>query len=1064
MKLFALLIGINDYSPASVTAIRPLQACLHDVAQMHTFLTTYYKELLHDEAQIMTLTNAQATRENVIAGFKNHLTQAKAGDVALVYYSGHGSEGITALDFQKFTSDLKEQTWVLYDSREAGKYDLADKEIALLLEEIAQNQPHLVVISDSCHAGSVTREIEDFMPLQPRFTSGSNEPRPLESYLEGAYLKRASLAVPASNHLLLAACERTERAWEAQGEGQFTKALLKVLNKNAGRIQYADLFVQVRAAIKSQLKNQTPQLETLGNSSARQGFLGQSVTDRILGRYQVVFDKVSFQWKIELGADRGLEPTLGEEMQVKIFENSTDENSLGTAKVKDLGLTNSALEAEPKTLDKENVYWGEPTNALALSPFYVYAEAETKTLMESVSTLESGIVWVETAAAASVEVKMKEGEWGIYQPSTETLIQYAMGSNAAVLIWNALQPLARWHRLMALKNPKTKLTEESFDLTFEIQQNNQTYSLNASTITLDFEDEDIPFEIKLANNTKQKWYAALLYLSPNYGVQVFSLDFQTIGVGQQLSLLEHTFTLNNGNDEEIDTFKVLLSSEPIDTFLFEQEGLVMGKLIDASRSLGRGIGGNKKSDWFTKTTTVRVVRKGKEIAGQEPIAMGKGIEIQPHPSFRGNANWVPLHSSTRTVSELAIRDEYFRTNPYYQIVSLEEGAKGIADKTILEISDIQNQETLIDNPLVVTVQTTEEEEISLPMFFDGEDFLPLGKTTLDENGNLRFEITHIPDEIEAAKTRSLGSALKMVVVKFAKKIGFKGETQLLRWVDYSDADKAKRVSEDLKEKIAKADKILLLIHGIIGDTEEMAETFRMATTKGYDLVLTYDYENLNTPIEENARILKKKLQAVGFGKEDGKKLVLVVHSMGGLVARYMIERLAGDDFVDKLIMAGTPNGGSKFGDVPGYINWAAIVLGFGTRFFPPQVGAVTGFLSGLLKGTNDVLLKALSQMSAEDSFIQDLNEGHPPTIPYVVFGGNLEAYLVTNDSDTFMEKVLAQVGEWVYKDEDNDIAVSLENIFKVRNSPTYELACHHLNYFVEPIAVAALEKAIGEGI
>ncbi|MFN3379805.1 MAG: hypothetical protein ACK41O_10140, partial [Runella zeae] len=84
MKLFALLIGINDYSPTSVASIRTLQACLHDVAQMHTFLTTYYKELLRDETQIMTLTNAQATRENVIAGFKMHLTQAKAGDVALV--------------------------------------------------------------------------------------------------------------------------------------------------------------------------------------------------------------------------------------------------------------------------------------------------------------------------------------------------------------------------------------------------------------------------------------------------------------------------------------------------------------------------------------------------------------------------------------------------------------------------------------------------------------------------------------------------------------------------------------------------------------------------------------------------------------------------------------------------------------------------------------------------------------------------------------------------------------------------------------------------------------------
>jgi len=48
----------------------------------------------------------------------------------------------------------------------------------------------------------------------------------------------------------------------------------------------------------------------------------------------------------------------------------------------------------------------------------------------------------------------------------------------------------------------------------------------------------------------------------------------------------------------------------------------------------------------------------------------------------------------------------------------------------------------------------------------------------------------------------------------------------------------------------------------------------------YDLVLTFDYENLHTTIEENARSLKLRLESVGLGANHGKKLHIVAHSMG----------------------------------------------------------------------------------------------------------------------------------------------------------------------------------------
>ncbi|MFN8346714.1 MAG: caspase family protein [Spirosomataceae bacterium] len=1062
MKLYALLIGINEYSPASVSSIRSLQACLNDVARIRTFLTTHYSDCIADESQLLTLTNARATRENVINGFNTHLTQAKEGDVALVFYSGHGSYGVTAPEFQKFTTDREEQTWVLHDSREEGKYDLSDKEIALLLETVGRKKPHLVVIADSCHSGSVTRDVEDFKQMLPRFTSGTAEPRPLETYLNGAYTQRPDLGIPASTHLLMAACERKERAWEADGQGQFTKALLKVLEKNGGRIQYADLFVQVRAAIKSDTDNQTPQLETIGDISARQGFLGKKTEAGVLRRYRTFFDKNKGQWKIELGADQGLAPNLGSALEVKLFEETTGGERVGEANIGALGLSNSEIQLQ-QPLDKNKTYWGEPTQ-WPLMPFFVYGNRTAMTVMKSVldQAAETGIQWMNQPEACLVEIAVKDDTILVYDTRTRVMVQGVRGtdSDAALQALEILQKLARWHRLLALTNPTSKIEAEALEMVIKVQKDNRNYDCTDPVLTLDFDGEAIPFEAVLTNKTAQKLYAALLYQSPDYGIQVLYENSQPLAPQGVVTLVENIFVLDDENNEETDTFKLLVSTEPIDTFLFQQEALEIGAIASNAKGLGRGIGTGTKSDWLTKTTTVRIVRKGTQVAGQEPIRLGKGIEIQPHPSFRGNVNWIPLVPKTRSVTELAIQNDYFRSNPYLRIVPLEEGAKDTDDKSILEIGDMLHQETLRENPLVVTVPYSDEEELTLPLFFDGEDFLPLGKATLDEHGRLRFEITQIPEEKGPAKTRSLSSALRMVAVKFANKLGFAGETHQLRWVDYSNADKAERTSDGLEEKIAEAKKVLLLVHGIIGDTEDMAKTFRLAMAKGYDLVLTYDYENLNTPIEENARILKEKLLTAGFGKDDSKELVLVVHSMGGLVTRYMIERLGGEALVDKLIMAGTPNGGSKFGNVPDYLNWAAMALGVGAKLFPPQAGAVAGFASGLLKGFTKVLLPALGQMNVGSPFIVDLAAGNPPPIPYVVFGGDLEAYLTANNGIALMEKAVAQIGEWVYKDVKNDIAVSVDNIFKVRNTPTHELPCHHLNYFVVPESVKALEGAL----
>ncbi|NEQ39925.1 MAG: caspase family protein [Okeania sp. SIO3I5] len=79
----AFLVGINEYRDT------PLSGCVTDVEMQQELLVHRFGFL---PADILTLTNKQATRENIETAFINHLTnQAKPDDLVLFHFSGYGS-------------------------------------------------------------------------------------------------------------------------------------------------------------------------------------------------------------------------------------------------------------------------------------------------------------------------------------------------------------------------------------------------------------------------------------------------------------------------------------------------------------------------------------------------------------------------------------------------------------------------------------------------------------------------------------------------------------------------------------------------------------------------------------------------------------------------------------------------------------------------------------------------------------------------------------------------------------------------------------------------------------
>ena len=155
--------------------------------------------------------------------------KAKKGDVALFYYSGHGSQEQAPEEFWKLEPDHLDETLVLFDSRSPGSWDLADKEIAKLIGDVAAKGPHVAVILDCCHSGSGTREIETVVRRAPT----DLRRRPIESFLvsvaeaEAASASRSvkakgssRYAPPEGRHVLFAACRDDEEAKEYVGDGK----------------------------------------------------------------------------------------------------------------------------------------------------------------------------------------------------------------------------------------------------------------------------------------------------------------------------------------------------------------------------------------------------------------------------------------------------------------------------------------------------------------------------------------------------------------------------------------------------------------------------------------------------------------------------------------------------------------------------------------------------------------------------------------------------------------------------------------------------------------------------
>lgn len=103
---------------------------------------------------------------------------------------------------------------------------------------------------------------------------------------------------------------------------------------------------------------------------------------------------------------------------------------------------------------------------------------------------------------------------------------------------------------------------------------------------------------------------------------------------------------------------------------------------------------------------------------------------------------------------------------------------------------------------------------------------------------------------------------------------------------------------------------ILLIHGLVDNRSVFTMLRRQLRRRGFGRVWTTNYEIWTTDVRIAADRLAATIEAI-CDQTGYERIHVVGHSMGGLVARYYVQRLGGDDRVHTLVTLGTPHQGTR---------------------------------------------------------------------------------------------------------------------------------------------------------
>lgn len=1100
--LYAFLVGINQYDGE----VRNLQGCEYDTLKMRRFLRHYASANQLDFVE-KTLLDFAATREKVIEGF-GHFGPAKEGDICVFYYSGHGSEVGAPPELQHLQADGRLQTLVCHDSRTTAQ-DLTDKEISHLIWEATttgdeEKDVHFLAIFDSCHSGSVSRNTA----LNPRLTPGSLNILPVSSlYGHQQFTGTGNQLSPRiGRHVALSAARSYELAYEKRYKGiprgVFTTTLLETLEQESlSGLTYGQLAMLINARMHPEVQNiQNPMQEAIGTWADKNQIPLFGRGRNRSYRHYMWFDRHQQSWMVNAGMMEGV--VAGQKLTVmqgdiphEVEVRAADEVGQSRLLPGDWA-QNDAIYPVDLPIEKEvlAVSWDVDLSSTARDHL-------KKSLGDSVLLVEP--------EDADYLIKQEHGQLVIVPIGSERPLFEGVNypdtsaETTADLFAAQVEHVARWIYLWKKGNPDTRLhVPEEFHVSLsqfpEFRNDDVPGYPEAVSVENDipvfsyhkrggqWEKPVISLSIQrksTAQSYQGSLWVAVLFFNEKYGVtaqhfpvQEFRMDDQMpvglyyVSRGRKrffIPLYIPDVLLSDWGETEVkNQFKIIISNQPFSAEPWELKDLRLARRMD--KGIGRGLGGEENDffpvgDWATLDIPFIIRRplEGRTLSTSGSVQFDQ-LNLQAPEGF--SAQSVSLTSSMDVSRSLAGRKAPLTIPGCVEPLNLSSSRKADEAFDVMELHEPAGEQVVSPESPILLKMSGGIREAIVPMGYDAElgTYLPIGFT--DAKGMVRIQA--LPG-VEPATTRGLGKSLKIYLqrLKYTRLLGKADPYPKLAMVGW-ESDQALYIShqDDIRKAVASAKKVLVVVHGLIGDTSDKRELTRRITREVdgkeqcldqvFDLTLTFDYDSLSVPVEQTARDLKTALEKVGCKKSDGREVVLIAHSMGGLVSRWMLEKEHGDALISAFVEVGSPNAGSPWAS-----SYDVFMMGLGTVInYLPLPGVVNALLSFVEKAWDHVEVTQ-KQLRPDSPLVDALNQtvGLVP-IPYLIVPG--DSSLIPDPDGKrkrLVAKLFSRLGSAVKTgaikmlfDAENDDIVSVESMTAVppgNVTITDSAACDHFGYF-----------------
>ncbi|MCU0493934.1 MAG: caspase family protein, partial [Chloroflexaceae bacterium] len=808
--LYALLVGINEYKNPQIT---PLRGCVPDVEAVERFLVG---QLDVPTRQITMLRNGEATYAAVIAAFESLRKQAPKEAQVLVYFSCHGSQA-PAVD-PTIEADGLDETLVLHDSRTEGVYDLLDKELGYLLDQLVQKELYVTVVLDSCHSGSGTRAPEE----RVRLTMRDARTRPLELVYGGAQAlalaKTRQLGgdwvnpgTGEASYVLLAGCRDEQRSREMEFDGQprglMSYYLLDELSKRLRpTTTYADLHQTLLARVRERVRDQEPQAE---------GAVNRLVFEEVYLRRlpPVALKKVDLDTAtIDMGAAQG----LSEGSTLLAFASAEDmaEATKALARLTVFRVGTSESFATFDLLNGSDL----PITALLQVERYAYTPARRVLLdgpgleaaRDAISTGGPGnsptpfVEVVERQEEAQLLVRRQGDTMQVLDSQgvpliAELTVKPHNETRLAELLLKRLEHLARYWFAYDLR---PKPAEDRLAGLVRLELCRVVQPGNPPTVeTLTGDDVVVrtgdALAIRMTNLGQEPLYVSLWNFTADWAVlPVFPANGGTekLEPGKwtpyPIGIQENP---PGGRSETVELLKLFVTKEPTNAFqVLAQDELELSRrssrgatddsplgLFLAELTQGkRAIGGGKMAQWSAVDLTVRALADPKALPVQpgKSVSLPDGVTLHGNGRFSGRLRLATRNQATRgtgAAASLRPPPAFAAAPDTFEPVALAATRGDASPALILSLDGdaaaFQSVSSAAPLTLELPAALVGNDARLLAVAYDGANYVLVGGPRANANGSsVTIEYLPIPQDSadsEEVKQRGLAHTVRLMFFK-----------------------------------------------------------------------------------------------------------------------------------------------------------------------------------------------------------------------------------------------------------------------------------------------------------